>query len=633
MPKFKTIEDVREEREKVASDEDTLPNYLIDYFDDKELSQIKGEFITEKRRARQDFTIQERITYLEDRDKLFWSKNKGEIVKRKKRLGTHLESIYEEPERAKERVDEERDLTEIETKALISICEKDLYLFAIRYFPHYLKLPSSELHRYLYGLLSRQISKKNRSKGFKHAVAAPRVNSKSTIISAILPLWCVFYNKKKFIIIISDTIGQAEDFLSDIKRELEFNVKLIQDFPTVCGKGITWRQDEIITKNDVKILALGTGSKIRGRRFGIDRPSLIIGDDLESSEMVRSPSTREFIRNEWFNKDVLFAGGEEGAPTDFLVVGTILGKDSLLNALLDPKEYPDWQSRKFSAVHSFSDSELWSEWRKIYTDIFDLDREVNAKQFFEDHKEEMLEGTEVLWPEGDPYYSLMVVKLSDPSGFFSEKQNDPIDPTKIYVTRETITLKHFNTDREIQNVLNDRRTVYYGALDPSLGKKSTKGDYSCIVTLARDHKTGCLLVVDIDLKRRSVDDQISAILKNHYKYNYKMFSIETNAFQYVVADNLRKISKKEGDYVPIKETNVHTDKKLRFEGVVPLILDGTIIFDAHKDKRSQEYNLGIEQMVTFTGEGDRHDDFVDALGLAVAVAKVNKFRMIMKVNR
>jgi predicted phage terminase large subunit-like protein len=628
---FKSLEEVKIEREKVT-EEGKLPNYLLDYFDDKEISKLKSESIAEMHKTRLNTPIEKRIEYKINQDKEFWANNKGEILKKKRRLGKHLEAVYEEPKRAEQRVDEERDLTDIERHALVSICEKDLYLFAIRYFPHYLKLPSSELHRYLYKTLSRLINQKNRKKGFKLAIAAPRSNSKSSVVSTILPLWCVCYNKKKFIIMMSDTIGQAEDFLADIKREIEFNAKIAQDFPYIVGKGPTWRQDEIITKNNIKVLVLGTGSKIRGRKFGVDRPDLVVGDDIESSEMVRSQTTRDFVRYEWFNKDVLFAGGEEGSPTDFLVVGTILGKSSLLNALLDPKEYPDWHSRKFSAVRSYSDSPLWEEWRRIYTDVFNLNREIDSKKFFEDHKEEMLEGTDVLWPEGDPYYNLMIYKLSNPSGFASEKQNDAVDPNKIYVTKERLTWKIFNTDKEIIRILNDPKTAYYGALDPSLGKKSSKGDYSCITTIARDFKTGCLLVVDIDMRRRSVDDQIEAILKNHEKYGYRLFGVETNAFQYVVADNLRKISKQSGVYIPIKEIQVYYDKKMRFEGILPLINDGTVIFDKLKERSNQQYNLGIEQLTTFTGEGDEHDDFVDALGLVVDIASSKKFRMIMKSN-
>ncbi len=464
---------------------------------------------------------------------------------------------------------------------------------------------------------------------YHNFVANDIVSHNSTIISAIFPLWCICYNKKKFIILISDTLGQAEDFLADIKRELETNLMIQQDFPFAFGKGEMWRSDEIITRNGVKVKALGTGSKIRGRRFGTTRPDLLLQDDLESSDMVRSDVQRKFIRNQWFNKDLLFAGREDGT-TDFYVVGTILGKDSLLNNLLDPEQYPDWSSMRFKAVEEFSDSPLWEEWAKIYKDRFNANRKEDALKFFEEHKEEMLEGTKVLWPEGDPYYNLMVYKLSDPSGFLMEKQNAPVDLTKVLVTKEDLHFENFNMPKVREDL---EHAVYYGAIDPSLGKHSTSGDYSAIVTVARSTKTGYIYVVNMDIKRRSVDTQIDDIIRSFLRYKHHSFAIETNAFQYVMADTLRKKARKFGVNIPIVEVNQYKDKKLRFEGIVPLIIDGTIVFDTVRSSTSNMYAEGIEQIVTFTGENDEHDDACDALQLSVDLAKAPRFRMIKRMAK
>ena len=636
MKSFNSKEEVREEKEKILEDYGIIPDYLLKYLDKKEAQCITKELFKNRymdlRRIRDTTTREERKEYVikkkEELQSKFWSKNRGYLIKKRKRLGSHLQPVWTEPLRSEERIEQERELTDSERRALISVCETDLYLFAIRYFPHYLSKPSSKLHKFIYNLFSREMGNPNkkRRKGLKYAIAAPRGGAKSSIVSNILPLWCACYKKKQFMIIVSDTAGQAEDFLSDIKRELEFNVALARDFPHVVGKGVVWRQNEIITKNDIKILALGTGNKIRGRKFGVIRPDLLVFDDLESSDDVRSEVNRNFIRYDWFNKDAIYVEGTE--VTDFIVIGTVLGKDSLLNALLDPKEYPNWKSKRFSAVNEFSTSPLWDEWAEIYTNILLTDREERAQAFFKEYKEEMLEGTKVLWPEGDPYYDLMVNRLSDPSGFLTEKQNSPIDTTKIYVT-----LKNLSWFSSL-NLKNERIKIfsYFGAIDPSLGKKSKKGDYSCIVTLGRDGD-GFLYVIDIDLKRRSVDEQIDTILDKHDTYHYSNFAVETNAFQYVVAKNLRKKSRKTGSYVPVKDVNVFQDKKLRFEGYLPLLTDGTILFDKLKYRTNQQYKMGVDQICSFTGENDKHDDCPDALGLAVEIAKKPRFKMRVLKNK
>ena len=633
MAKFESVDEVHQKRKELSDEyEGKLPEYLENYFDEEENKIRKDEFFRQRHQNKYKYTSEEKGKFIEEQDEKFWEENEFEIVKKKKTVRDEIDLKYEEPLRNEEILEEEVGLSEETKKILIAICEHDLYLFAIRYFAHYLKKPSSKLHTFLYKTIIREFSK-SRKKGFKIAVAAPRSNAKTSIVSCIFPLWCIVYNKKNFIIITSDTAGQASDYLSDIKRELEFNALLLRDFPHIIGKGPTWKIDEIITNNHIKVLALGTGSKIRGRKFGIHRPDLLAFDDLENSDMVRSESDREFIRFQWFDKDVIHAGGEEGTCTDMLAVGTILGKDALLNAMIDPAQYPDWKGYRFQAVINFSDSDLWGEWENLYKDRFDENRQETALKFFEEHKKEMLKDTEVLWPEGDPYYGLMINKISNFSSFNSEKQNQPLDPSKILILHEELRFENFVTNPRILEILRNPANPRYGALDPSLGKKAGSGDYSCISTIVRDLKTGLLLVIHIDLKRRKVDDQIEAILKSHARFKYTLFTIETNAFQLVVADNLRKISKRQGLYVPIKEIDNFRDKKLRFESIVPLMKDGTIIFDSNLYNTNQQYRLGIEQITTFTGEGDRHDDAFDAVEMSVRIASERQFKRRTKQNR
>ena len=524
-----------------------------------------------------------------------------------------------------------RKLADEQVRGVLKVlCETDLYLFAVRYFRHYLKKPSSKFHKYLYSYLEKHLNDKNRKKGFKHAIAAPRSNGKSSIISCIFVLWCICYRKKKYIVMISDTAGKAEDFLADVKKEILNNDELRKDFPEVTSKGDLWRTEEIITKNDIKVTALGTGNNIRGCKYGEERPDLVIFDDLESSEMVRSLAQREYIRYSWFNKDVKYVG-EVGNVVDFLIVGTILGPESLLNALMDPTQYPDWTHIKFKAVEKFSDSPLWDDWAKLYKNSLDPDHIEKAEEFFKEHKEEMLKDVEVLWPEGDPYYNLMIDKLSDYSGFLSEKQNNPLDPRYILIFKENLSIRNFDTDPQILNIINSKRNPLYGAIDPSLGKNE-KSDYSVIVTLQRDLKTGTLLVRDISMRRRNVEQQIVDILEHHRKYNYTQFAVEDNSFQVTMAETLKKRSREKGVYVPIKTITNYRDKFLRIQGIIPFLADGTVIFDRVKMENDLEYALGIEQLCSYSKISSK-DDFPDALEMAIRLCKKGKFKMLTRQTR
>jgi len=592
-----------------------LPDYLLDLFDEQELERIAQA--KKQKEVDYDNTFPSKGALVSAKHAKFWKKNEAEIVKHKRTVPSAYEYHYKEPSQAEERIKE----SGVSAEDVIVACATRLDAFAKYYFPHYLKKPSSPFHAFLYDLLGKEIGN-----SMKWAIAAPRGSAKSSLVSLILPLWCIAYNKKKFIVILSNTAGQAEGFLSDIKRELETNAPLRRDFPYACDKGKVWRANEIVTLNDIKLVALGSGNEIRSRRFTTNRPDLVVLDDIEDSEGVKSIVQRTFLRDQWFNKDVLYAGQDD---TDFLFIGTILGKYALLTAVM--KEYPDWKSQVFRAVKEFSVSPLWDKWTEIYQNRFDVDRQNTALQFFEDNKVEMLEGTEVLWPEGQPYYQLMVDRLRDPHGFVTEKQNEETDPGNVLLPFDKLHWEDFR-DPRMQDLI--KRGVTFGGLDPSLGKTKTS-DHSVIVTVVRDTQTGYLLVVDINIKRRDTDEQIDAILdlqRNDYKY--KLFVVEENAFQYVVEQALRKKSREAGVYVPIKGITQYRDKVLRIESLIPFVFDGTIIFDKHKYDTNLMYNLGIEQITTYTGIGTAEpDDTPDCLSMVVDVAKKPRFKLIYKENR
>jgi len=235
------------------------------------------------------------------------------------------------------------------------------------------------------------INSESSGRGGKEALAAPRGNAKSTLSTLILPLWCIAGARKKFIVIISDTTEQAEEFLDGIKSELEANERLIEDFPEACGSGRIWKASKLITENGVAVRCWGKRKRLRGARHGNRRPDLVICDDLEDDENIDSPDQREKDRK-WFFKAVMKIGGRY---TVYIVIGTLLHYDSLLARLLNR---PGWQGKKWQAVIRWSSSQLWEKWEALYTSR-SSDAEEKAEKYFFQHQKEMLWGTRVLWPE------------------------------------------------------------------------------------------------------------------------------------------------------------------------------------------------------------------------------------------
>lgn len=145
-------------------------------------------------------------------------------------------------------------------KKRIDRASDDLEFFGRTYFPHYIEAPCSEFHKYICERYPAMINRSIETGiGDKEADAAPRGNAKSTWVDLVLALWCTAFKYRRFILIVSDTASQAEDFIQFLKAELEVNERLAQDFPKLVGQGPIWRADTIITKTGIKIRGVVPG--------------------------------------------------------------------------------------------------------------------------------------------------------------------------------------------------------------------------------------------------------------------------------------------------------------------------------------------------------------------------------------
>ncbi len=195
----------------------------------------------------------------------------------------------------------------------------DMEFFGRAYFPHYFSRPSPAFHRdldniwqqgVLKGIAPATPAKKkeiSRMQGSKRVVAAPRGHAKSTSLTFKGTIHAVAYEYKHYPIIISDSSEQAEGFLDNIRVEFEENEALREDFGDLTGK--VWRSNVLVTSTNIKVEAIGSGKKIRGRKHRNWRPDLLVLDDIENDENVRTPEQRAKLEN-WFLKAVSKAGDD-----------------------------------------------------------------------------------------------------------------------------------------------------------------------------------------------------------------------------------------------------------------------------------------------------------------------------------
>lgn len=509
-----------------------------------------------------------------------------------------------------------------------ALAAMDLAYFGRAYLPHYFSRPSPQFHAELDtlwrdGVLKGIVPIGDNAKlvdaqdGCRRATAAPRGHAKSTNLTFKGSLHAALYLYKRYIIILSDTSDQANGFLSAIKDELEDNGAICEDFGDLTG-GV-WRENVIITSQGVRIDAIGAGQKIRGRKHKNWRPDLMVLDDIENDENVRTVEQRKKLEN-WFYKAVSKAGD---TYTDIVYIGTLLHYDSLLAKVL---KNPAYRSVKYKAVQSFSTSPLWETWESIYTDLGNEGRELEAKKFFEKNREEMLAGTKVLWEEKLSYYDLMVTRVSEgEASFNSELQNEPVNPDDCLFNEEWFD--YYNPE-DMDFSSADFR--FYGFVDPSLGK-NRRADYSAILTGALEVPTGYLYILDADIVRRHPDAIISDVLQKAdwiqrtYGKRYVKFGVETVQFQWFLKEQLAKSSARARIYLPIEEVPQSSDKVLRIQTLQPDIKNKYIKF-------SRRHKLLLEQLQYFPMAD--HDDGPDALeGLRTIAQGGRKKRLIIKKRR
>ncbi|MCQ9121267.1 hypothetical protein BKG95_10245 [Rodentibacter pneumotropicus] len=431
--------------------------------------------------------------------------------------------------------------------------------FVSNYFPHYVRSSSrSQLHDYLFSELP-TVLQSNQSVNM--ATAAPRGEAKSTLVSQLFSLYCLVTKQKNYVLIVMDSINQAYPMLESIKVELEFNQRLRIDFPEIAGQGRVWQATTILTKANQKVEIAGSGKKLRGLRHGAYRPDLVVLDDIENDEQVRSAEQRDKLHT-WLKSTVLPLG-VPGEKLDVVYIGTILHYDSVLNRTLASKA---WKTAKFKAlIKQPDDMALWDKWEDFYLN----EGEAVADAFYQANKAAMDKGAEVSWA-ARPILTLMKIRARDGHATFdSEYQNDPLSSDDAMFANSLIYWTELPDD-----------LIYFGALDPSMGKAGASRDPSAILVGGYQRSTGKLYVVEAQVKKRLPDLIIEDVIRLQRQYRCQRWFVETVQFQEFLKDELVKRSAQRGCPVPATATKPNTDKMLRIESLQPHMANGLILLHA-----------------------------------------------------
>ncbi|MCY9372704.1 phage terminase large subunit [Bacillus haynesii] len=473
------------------------------------------------------------------------------------------------------------------------------------------------------------VSNKNRTA--RIAWAASRGHAKSAYLSNAFPVHEIVFRKRKMILIISETNAGSKKFIKWVANQLKYNLKLRDDFGVLLHEQKTRNEKDseeaFLTTTGIKMEATSLGTQIRGFRNGSQRPDLIILDDLESRDSNNTAELRQKAKD-WLNQDLMPA--YDPTQTAVIFMGTLVHHDSLLNYVLNERR--DFIKNKFPAIVSMPERmDLWAEFERIYREYDPTEEELaemetadeekptpNARaalEYFEENREEMEKGVEVLWPSRFPITQLMLEKVNyGTKAFNTEFMNNPIDEESQLFKPETFCY--------YENIeFTPKKYDLYMGVDFAMGKE--RGDYSAVVTVAKHKSTGKIYVVDAWGDRVHPDVFLRVILNKVKIYQPSRIAAESQMAQEFFIDTLKRELQLEGYPAHSRVTKIQqrSRKELRIEALLQIIENGTLVFN-------RNHTLLLEQ---FERYGSRwHDDLPDALEMAVSISKRSKSVLLNK---
>ncbi|HOM27126.1 MAG TPA: phage terminase large subunit [bacterium] len=443
-----------------------------------------------------------------------------------------------------------------------ALARSNLLWFSRIYFGNYFFYKTADFQKEIYKELEDDNNK------FLEIISF-RGSGKTTISMLFYPIWAMITGKAHFIVLISDTFSQIKEHIYNIKTELENNSLLKKDFGPFNilenAKSEEWQKTSIIIPTyDTKIVGKSTGQKVRGIRYKQWRPDLVIIDDIEDVEMIRTKEQRDKTHR-WLVGNVMPAG--EAKKTKFILIGNLLHSDGVMSRI--EKEIKD----------------------KI------RDGKVLKIPLINDRNE-------IAWPDKFPNEEVIEeekrkIGYNDSIGMRSWQREYllRIVPEEGQVIKDD-WIKYYDELPKDENIISKGTGV-----DLAISKKST-ADYTAMVS-------GVMAVVNnkptIYVMPNPVNERLSGFeTTNKASIVSNILGNGTNTPLWVedVAYQAMQIEAMQKAGLPAIGVKVSSDKRARLMTISSYIENGMVLFPKKgcEDLLIQLLNFGIEE----------HDDLVDA---------------------
>lgn len=447
----------------------------------------------------------------------------------------------------------------------------DCIFFGERYFPHLLTEKCAPFH---YCLIDIAEDREHE----RISILAPRGHAKSTWLSIIYPIWKIVQNRDIKIIIVSDTIEQAELFFEAIKEELEANERLIEDFgtfaqPTQRGAVNRWQSNRITVSRPTRskeptLFCAGTRKRIVGKRADL----IIVDDPLNDENTENTRQRRKTLR--WFMKTLTpIANPDTGR---IIVIGT--------------RKHPE-----------------------------DLHAELSRNPRYIQHIFKALGGDShdtPLWPERWPRERLLREKSEIGSLIFAQEyQNEPVSEENALFRREWIE-QCYSYTTTLGGLYRGSWPVFTGwdlsVVADRIHAEEHNTDFTVGITIALG-EDGTRHILDIYRERGLTPAQVlDTIRAKARQYQPALITLENNLFQALYEHQL--VSSTD---LPIAGHTTGREKMDLYKGVPSL----SVLFEHSKyripcgDERSARLAAALTDELAGLGY-EAHDDMVMALWIA-----------------
>lgn len=450
------------------------------------------------------------------------------------------------------------------------LAEQRFILFAIYYFSDYFKYKLADYHKDfaqdLHDLLDNKI---------REAIWVAFRESAKTTFAKLFIIYCICYNKKRYINVDSFDKENAERILFDVAYELVNNKRLIADFGEMFSKQRSINEikqnriNNFVTENGVRVEAHSTQESVRGRLHLNQRPDLLIADDIETNKTKDSLAYTKQVKDH-------FTEAQAGMSPEgvILVLGNYISEYGNIHWFMErAKEDPKMRVRNIPVV--IGDKPAW-EAKYCMTDAEAVE---TGKVSLEDKRRQL----------GHYVFSY-------------EMMNQPIDEASAEFKKEWIQRA---TDDEISHLSFNT----FIAVDPAISEKESADFTGVAINRVSSEGKRYLTAYRIKLNPTGLIDHLFYL---YTTYKPTIIGIEESAFILAIKPFIDEEMRKRNQFfsiVPLKHGG--TKKETRIRGLIPLFESKSVFLlgdTTHLEHEMRSFPLG------------QHDDILDALAYSEQIA-------------